>query len=83
MNVRLTAHLRTVKAKKEFKSLLWENKHLLDAIISILEKDYQSSLRNMYEVTDSSQLVGFVSEQKTLRKVINLLTLKVKNDSRE
>ena len=77
MNVRLVKNI----PKEE----LLASRTLLKNVVTLLEEDYQSSLNSMYSITSTGsevlpRLVESVTEQKTLRKIINLLTIKVETN---
>lgn len=82
---RLTSHLRGAN-KKEFATRIVENKPILDRIITILDADMKKS-RNMQIDRESfrnpewaNQVAYEFGYQKALEDVINLITLRTKNE---
>lgn len=82
---RLTSHLRGTN-KKEFATRIVENKPILDRIITILDADMKKS-RNMQIDRESfrnpewaNQVAYEFGYQKALEDVINLITLRTKNE---
>ena len=85
MSTRLTSHLKG-NDKKEFATRIIENKPILDRIISLLEMDARKS-RNFQIDRESfrnpewaNQVAYEFGYQKALEDVVNLLTLRNKDE---
>ena len=85
MSTRLTSHLKG-NDKKEFATRIIENKPILDRIITILEVDTRKS-RNFQIDRESfrnpewaNQVAYEFGYQKALDDVVNLLTLRNKDE---
>ncbi len=85
MSTRLTSHLKG-NDKKEFATRIIENKPILDRIVAILEIDARKS-RNFQIDRESfrnpewaNQVAYEFGYQKALDDVINLLTLRTKDE---
>ena len=85
MSTRLTSHLKG-NDKKEFATRIIENKPILDRIVAILEIDARKSrnfqidresFRNPEWANQAAYEFGY---QKALDDVINLLTLRTKDE---
>ena len=86
MSSRISAHIKDTKKKKEFLSRIFENKDLFDRIISVLELDLRKSRnqqidRESFRNPEWANQVAFeFGYQKAIEDIINLLTIKVKDE---
>ena len=86
MSSRISAHIKGTKEKKEFLSRIFENKDLFDRIIAVLELDLRKSRnqqidRESFRNPEWANQVAFeFGYQKAIEDIINLLTIKVKDE---
>lgn len=86
ISTRLTSHLKTSNEKKEFTTRIVENADILARIVALIELDKRKSRnfqidRESFRNPEWANQVAFeFGYQKALDDIINLLTLKAKDE---